>query len=50
MRLLLHRAIMHYLRRCGGAFHHGPYGADGSYVVAMDEAGYADLHYRHLRC
>jgi hypothetical protein len=37
----LHRLIVWYLRRCGGAFHHGPYGEQGRYVELMTDAQYS---------
>ena len=37
MRRLIHAAIVRYLRRCAGAFHHFPYGPRGRYVVLMNE-------------
>jgi len=35
-----HRLIVRYLRRCGSAFHHNPYGERGRYVVLMTEGEY----------
>jgi hypothetical protein len=34
--------IVWYLRRCCGAFHHGPYGDGGVYVRLMKDQEYAD--------
>jgi hypothetical protein len=40
-RRVIHAMICWYLRRCWGAFHHGPYGAAGGrYVVLMNERQY----------
>jgi hypothetical protein len=40
MRRLIHAAIVAYLHRCHGAFHHGPYG-HGVYVRLLSEDGFA---------
>lgn len=40
LRKLIHRAIVAYLRRCGGAFHHGGYGSLGRYVMCVNEQQY----------
>lgn len=41
MRNIIHRAIVWYLRNCGGAFHCFPYGSGGRYIVLMGEESYA---------
>ncbi len=40
IRGIIHKFICCYLRSAGGAFHHGEYGADGRYVVLMNEREY----------
>lgn len=42
MRHALHKIIVAYLRRCGGAFHCYPYGPKGRYVVLMNESQYGN--------
>jgi len=37
---LIHRLIVKYLVRCGGAFHTQPYGDTGLYVVLMNKRLY----------
>jgi hypothetical protein len=39
-RKFIHRVIVNYLIKCGGAFHHGEYGVNGKYVVLMTDAEY----------
>jgi len=42
--VLIKRLICWYVsRRCGGAFHYGPYGDRGSYIARVDEATYHKL-------
>lgn len=36
----IHNAIVWYLKRCGGAFHNGPYGENGKYVALMSDDQY----------
>ncbi len=36
----IHRSIRWYLRRCGGAFHVGPYGSFGNYVKLLSDEDY----------
>jgi hypothetical protein len=40
MKHALHKLIVWYLRRCGGAFHCYPYGERGRYAVLMTERQY----------
>lgn len=40
MRHTIHKLIVWYLRRCGGAFHCYQYGPQGRYVVLMNERQY----------
>lgn len=40
MRKWIHRVVKWYLVRVGGAFHTGPYGYMGRYIVLMDESEY----------
>lgn len=40
LRHLLHRAIVRYLRSCGGTFHAFPYGKAGAYVTVMTDEEY----------
>ena len=43
MERVIHRFIVWYLRRAGGAFHTFKYGVDGRYVVLMNETDYHKL-------
>jgi hypothetical protein len=36
----IHRLIVWYIKRCGGAFHHGKYGDNGRYVALMSDRKY----------
>lgn len=36
----VHRFIVWYLTKCGGAFHHGKYGESGRYVALMTDNKY----------
>jgi hypothetical protein len=38
----IHRFIVWYLVRCGGAFHHGKYGSYGKYVALMSDDKYGE--------
>lgn len=42
LRVHVHKAIVWYLIRCGGAFHSGAYGEDGRYVKLFTDAEYGD--------
>lgn len=46
VRKYIHNAIVWYLKRCGGAFHSGPYGENGKYVALMSDEKYH--HYQNL--
>ncbi|WP_424236364.1 hypothetical protein [Bhargavaea ginsengi] len=41
-RKIVHRLIVNYLIKCGGAFHHGAYGENGKYVALMSDKKYHD--------
>ena len=36
----IHNIIVWYLKRCGGAFHHYPYGENGKYIAMMSDKKY----------
>lgn len=40
IRSIIHKAIVRYLRHCGGSFHCGGYGEDGRYALLTTEIGY----------
>lgn len=40
IRKIIHELIVRYLIRCGGAFHHRPYGENGIYVALMNDSKY----------
>ena len=40
-RKIVHRLIVNYLVKCGGAFHHGQYGENGRYVKLFTDSEYA---------
>jgi hypothetical protein len=42
IRVHIHRFIIWYLNRCGGAFHHGKYGSYGKYVAVMSDDKYGE--------
>ena len=42
----IHKAIVWYLKRCGGAFHSGAYGENGKYVKLFSDAEYNDYQRR----
>lgn len=46
-RKIIHHFIVKYLIKCGGAFHHGPYGENGRYVALMSDKKYHE--YQKIR-
>lgn len=43
LRRHIHKLIVWYLKKCGGAFHSGKYGIEGKYVVLMNDNAYSDF-------
>ena len=41
-RKIVHRLIVKYLVKCGGAFHHGKYGDDGRYIKLFTDKEYGE--------
>lgn len=41
-RRVIHKLIVKYLIRCGGAFHHGEYGDSGKYVKLFTDEEYGE--------
>jgi len=48
VRGVIHRLIVKYLLRCGGAFHSGPYGEQGKYVRLFTDKEYDE--YQKFLC
>ncbi len=44
-RKIIHRLIVKYLIKCGGAFHHGAYGEGGKYVRLFTDEEYNRIRY-----
>lgn len=42
MRKYIHKIIVWYLKKCGGAFHSGPYGDNGKYVKLFTDKQYSE--------
>lgn len=40
LRRMIHKTILWYVNRVGGAFHVNAYGPDGRYIVALSEGAY----------